>query len=216
MPSICLVERDPSIVRIYQELLGDSFNYQHCSSLQSFGQALEQANRFSLVVTDVYFDDGRIDQVSPIISDMLKTTPVLIVTSESNFEICKTALNNWADDLLSKPFSNELFLLKCHYLLSRKSFFHCDPVQMTIQKNGALSDPLTANEYRLLTLLDSIPQHEILWADASSQIWGGKVPKQRVHTLLSRLRPKIQSLNLNVEFSKEGKITISEKLEIKL
>lgn len=202
---VCIIESNNEIGKIFCEILDDVYETVHCSSIAAFSTLLNEDIEFDLVITEIDLVDGPWMDTS-----YLQRVPVLVVTGHHDFDSLYHLMQDWADDYLMKPISNDVFKTKCRYLISGTGLFECDAVGMTVCRRGMRSEELTANEFRLLALLSSSVDHKIAVVKARDAIWGPKVSDQRIHTMLSRLRPKLRGLKLQLEMSKEDSIVLSD------
>lgn len=192
------MDSNEELGKIFSEILLDSFDPLWVASPEHFFALSPEDRGFDLIVTEIEFPGGGWQNTA-----ILERCPVLIVTRVDDTKIIQSMLNGWADDYLTKPFNNNEFLAKCRRLTAGKKVYECHAVGMSISCGDLMSEELTANEFRLLTLLSHSQNYSVEIGKASQLIFGQKVSDQRLHTMLSRLRPKVKALNLQLEMSKE-------------
>jgi DNA-binding response OmpR family regulator len=191
------VEGNEELGKIYAEILMDDFEPYWVPSPADFIPALQQGRQFDLIVTEIEFSQGGWRDTT-----ILEKWPVLIVTRVDDTHVIQSMLRDWAKDYLTKPINNNEFLAKCSHLASAKKIYACNALGMSISRGGLSSQELTANEFRLLSLISQSQTYSVDIALASQMIWGQNVSDQRLHTMLSRLRPKLRPLKLELEMSK--------------
>lgn len=89
--------------------------------------------------------------------------------------------------------------------------FQTEPENMAIIRNFQSSEILTPQEFEVLSLLASSEYNNLSIEQVLLIIRNSTAPYQRVHTLISRLRPKIDSLNIRIEVSGDGFISASAR-----
>jgi signal transduction histidine kinase len=119
--NILLVEDNPQVVQVLAYVLNDQYNLHFASDGE---EGLEQAHKLrpDLVISDVMmpkktgYDLVRDIKVDPI----LKSTPVILLTSKVARESRLLGFSHGADEYLAKPFNNEEILVRVRGLLERR------------------------------------------------------------------------------------------------
>ena len=156
----------------------------------------------------ILLDLGLPDENGHIILQKLRqwyTKPVIILSVQKNEEDIIKALDNGANDYLSKPFRTGELLARIRSALrsspSEENItviscddFYIDLVQRTVKKNGE-QVKLTATEYSLLSLFvrneGKVLTHQYLLRD----VWGpGYINQsQYLRVFVAQLRKKIET-----------------------
>lgn len=207
-PVVFVLESNQEIGKIFVELLTDDFDVELFSTLGAFRNKLNSPTTVDLIVTELTLSDADTDDISFCVKGALPQTPVLIVSKVDGLQSIQAGLKSWANDYLTKPFNNHELLSRCQRLTEAESLYTFDSMHMTVIRRGCVSEALTSAEFRLLTLLAKSDSHRVSMALANETIWGTEVSSQRMHTLLSRLRPKVRGLDLQLEVSKDGMVTV--------
>lgn len=205
---VLALEGNQEIAKIYVELLADGYEVEWFPTLAMLKARLASAPDAALIITELSLLDAEIDDIAMCLKGALPTTPVLIVSKVDCLQAMHESLKSWASDFLTKPFNNNEFVAKCRRLTPSESLYVCDSARMTVKRRSHTSDELTSNEFRLLTLLAQNDGYKVSMDLAHQTIWGNTVSTQRMHTLLSRLRPKVKSLDLQLEVSKDGMVAV--------
>ena len=131
-------------------------------------------------------------------------TPVMMLTVRAAEEDQVAALDQGADDYLTKPFSPRTLLARTRALLRRAGLekpsllssgaFTVDPEKQTVSVSGAPPVSLTGLEFRLLHLLVANAGHTLPADRLTSHVWGyrGMGDRQLLKQLVHRLRQKIE------------------------
>lgn len=159
MLKIFIVEDDPTIVKTLKLALRDDFSVQSVSNFNAVRQEIAE-NKADLVLMDIHL---------PFFSgfhwtnELRKTSqiPIIFISSTSDEMNQITAMNQGADDFITKPFSIELLKAKISALL-RRSYNFAGSEKLTFGtyelsdntlSNDTSSVELTTSENKLLSLL---------------------------------------------------------------
>ncbi len=159
MLKIFIVEDDPTIVKTLKLALRDDFSVQSVSNFNAVRQEIAE-NKADLVLMDIHL---------PFFSgfhwtnELRKTSqiPIIFISSTSDEMNQITAMNQGADDFITKPFSIELLKAKISALL-RRSYNFAGSEKLTfgtyeLSDNTLSTDTssveLTTSENKLLSLL---------------------------------------------------------------
>ena len=159
MLKIFIVEDDPTIVKTLKLALRDDFSVQSVSNFNAVRQEIAE-NKADLVLMDIHL---------PFFSGFHWTNelrknsqiPIIFISSTSDEMNQITAMNQGADDFITKPFSIELLKAKISALL-RRSYNFAGSEKLTfgtyeLSDNTLSTDTssveLTTSENKLLSLL---------------------------------------------------------------
>lgn len=204
-----MVDGSADLGKIYVEVLEPAFGVTPFRSTDEFLHAVEGGRTFDLVVSEIEFAGASI--LAPERADVWRAygrSPVLIVTHVDDVDAIRRILANGAQDCLTKPFNHNELIAKCLKLTAGTSVFECDAAGLRIRRSGEISPPLTANEFKLMSLLSRCDGGQIALDALAEGVWGQKVSDQRIHTMLSRLRPKMQPLNLRLEVTRNRTVVL--------
>lgn len=164
MYKIMLVEDDPSLcMNMVERLEKWGFETAVVHDFENITAEFVQM-KANLVIMDInlpYFDGfywcNKIRELSKV--------PILFVSSrDTNMDIIM-AVNNGADDYITKPFSMDILIAKLHALLRRTysyreesaDLIECDGVILNLTENTILNHEqkveLTRNEFKVMLLL---------------------------------------------------------------
>jgi DNA-binding response OmpR family regulator len=130
--------------------------------------------------------------------------PVMMLTVRSDEEDQVQALDQGADDYLTKPFSPRTLLARVRALLRRAGIerpgpdasgdLALDSERQAVQVRGGEPIPLTKLEFRLLQLLVANVGHTLPVDRVTGHVWGfrGSGDRQILKQLVHRLRRKIE------------------------
>lgn len=80
-------------------------------------------------------------------------------------------------------------------------FLTTDPVKLTLSNGQVSTEPLTAKEFQIVTLLNSAPGKALPRSALLAAVWGAvKVHSKTVNVHIFNLRRKINPVGANVEF----------------
>jgi len=130
--------------------------------------------------------------------------PVMMLTVRSAEDDQVRALDQGADDYLTKPFSPRTLLARVRAMLRRAGVetpaslesgdLALDPENQTVRVRGADPVSLTKLEFRMLQLLAVNAEHPLPAERLTSHVWGyrGTGDRQLLKQLVHRLRQKIE------------------------
>ncbi|TYC49043.1 response regulator transcription factor [Weissella muntiaci] len=159
MLKIFIVEDDPTIVKTLKLALRDDFSVHSVNNFNAVRQEIAE-NKADLVLMDIHL---------PFFSGFHWTNelrknsqiPIIFISSTSDEMNQITAMNQGADDFITKPFSIELLKAKISALL-RRSYNFAGSEKLTFGtyelsdntlSNDTSSVELTTSENKLLSLL---------------------------------------------------------------
>jgi len=182
------------------------------------GQVAKQLimqNDYDLILLDLMLPEVTGEMLIPIIREK-STTPIMIISSKTQIEDRVNALENGADDYLTKPFEQPEILARVGALLRRYKQFSVPTVvqnQLTFKNvvidmeerncmvNGQLL-VLTGTEYDVLQLLCQQPKKVFTKAQLYEQIWGDDymVEDNALNVHVSNLRKKLKQYDKENEY----------------
>lgn len=207
---ILVVEDDLDLHFILCKML-KSQNY-HIQSAYS-GEAAKQLilqNEYDLIILDLMLPEVTGEELLILIRQK-QIVPVMIISSKAHIEDRVAALENGADDYLTKPFSQQEVLARVGALIRRYKKFnqqksnqrYLDFKNLSVDtqirscrvKNKALI--LTNKEFDLLCLFLQQPEKVFTKAFLYEQIWGDTyvVEDNALNVHISHLRKKLKAFD---------------------
>ena len=207
MSTILLVEDNPHILKINQEMLA----LKGCQVLtaQTAARCRETLlwHPVDLAVLDIMLPDGSGIELCREIREKYHI-PILMLTALGDSQDVVEGLEAGADDYLSKPYDLEVLWARILVLLRRERdlgrYLSFGPLTLdTFLCRGILSGEtlsLTGKEYLVLLFLMRHPGRVVAGETLCMEIWntGMEVSGPALWTLLSRLRKKLQSGGLEI------------------
>jgi len=166
------------------------------------GISMTLANNYDLVILDFNLPDKNGDLVCQEIRKKGKTTPILILTVDTEVNNKVKLLNLGADDYLTKPFSFEELLARVKALLRRpekieKEILQVNNLTLDRKKQKVTRAKreiyLTLKEFQLLEYLIRHQGEVISKISILENIWDSEVDlfSNAIETHISNLRKKI-------------------------
>lgn len=166
------------------------------------GISMTLANNYDLVILDFNLPDKNGDLVCQEIRKKGKTTPILILTVDTEVNNKVKLLNLGADDYLTKPFSFEELLARVKALLRRpekieKEILQVNNLTLDRKKQKVTRAKreiyLTLKEFQLLEYLIRHQGEVISKVSILENIWDSEVDlfSNAIETHISNLRKKI-------------------------
>lgn len=211
---IILINRDKSLVKgLKYSLEEDNYIVDTAYSMKEAMEKIKN-NDYDLVIQDITLPDGN---GMTLCRNIRQNSQVpIVVLTEKEEDISKIlALENGADDYITKPFNISVFKAKLKALLRRANMnsyqvnnktiiiddFVINTVGRRLTVNGK-SVTLTGKEFDLFYLLVSHPGKVFTREELLKIIWGydyfGDLRTVDVH--IRRLREKIEEDSSNVEY----------------
>lgn len=160
---ILFIEDSQAIANVISALFSDNkANIHHVSRLSEMQEAFDKQD-FDLVITDYYLKDNETgdDVISHIrnIDDQDKaSTPILVISGESNQSKRISFLRNGANDFIIKPYDNDELLVRSSNLVKNYRLFKQTRLQQKQLTKLALTDHLTGL-YNRHSLYDIGPKY---------------------------------------------------------
>ncbi len=206
---IAVVDGNQELRKIYGEVLGPTFAVTLFRSSADLVAALGTGEGFDLVITEIDFaGESLLAPDKQSVWSAFGKASVLVVTHVDDIDEIGKTMRLGADDYLTKPFNHNELIAKCLRLTAGSTGIECDAAALKVLRSGSASQELTANEFKLMTLLSRTEGGAIGLDVVAEGIWGQRVSDQRIHTMLSRLRPKVSPLNLTLEVTKSRTVVL--------
>jgi len=138
--------------------------------------------------------------------------PIIMITAQSQMTTVVTALSEFADDYLVKPFSNEELLARVERVLRRAeslvaeewqsidAHLRFNVAQQQAELNGVLVD-LTPLEMKLLQILAAQPGQSVPVALLLNKMWPvGESTPDKLRVTVFRLRQKLQQIRRDHDY----------------
>lgn len=118
--NLLLLEDDASLLELLQEELEEHYCVVACQTLKQALQQLDQ-QEFDCIVSDIRLPDGSGLSLLPRIKQLSNQPAVLIITAFGTVQQAVKALQEGADDFLTKPLDIEHFILTVQRLIDTRS-----------------------------------------------------------------------------------------------
>ncbi|MDZ7843626.1 MAG: response regulator transcription factor [Anaerolineales bacterium] len=115
---ILVIDDDPSATDLLARLLTSKQVKVMTTNTSREGLQMVKEHEFDGIVLDLLMPDIPGSEVTGRIKEICQT-PILIISAIDSPEMVTTALNNGADEFLSKPFSSNIFLARLASLIRR-------------------------------------------------------------------------------------------------
>lgn len=212
---ILVVEDDQSVrnlISITLKVHGYSFETASCGREALL---LSTSLKPDLILLDLGLPD--IDGVEIIRSiRSWSKLPIIVISARGDDKDKIGALDEGADDYLTKPFSTEELMARIRVAQRRLSYLQTDSTESSLFVNGSLRIDfqaaaitcegkeihLTATEYKLLRLLSLNVGKVLTYSAIIKEIWGGNIDSDivslRVH--MATLRKKLDDVHREEPF----------------
>lgn len=205
MDKIFIVEDDEAIVKSIKLALKDEFSVRSVSNFRAVKQEILEFEA-DLVLMDIGF---------PFYSGFYWTTelrkithlPIIFISSSSDDMNQITAMNQGADDFVTKPFSLSLLRAKIKALLRRSYAFagseKLDFVEFSLSENIVSTDKqqieLTTSENKILMLLFRKKGEVVSKESILQELWQTDefIDVNTLNVKMTRLRKKVSEIGLD-------------------
>lgn len=228
MPTILIVDDEEDMRSMIAEMLSSEgfSSIQAADGLEGFKTA--KAEIPDLIVLDLMMPDR--DGISVCkdlrASKKTKRIPILMLTALSAKETTISGLEAGADDYMTKPFSQEEFILRIRSILRRTLStegstevkvgpFNLDKNKLRLDINGEDID-LTSTEFKLLLSLIELPGTPRERGDLLEEVWGYSNLSQTrtLDTHIKRLRAKLGKYGPCIETVRSVGYQFNESAEL--
>jgi len=204
-PAVLVVDDEPAIVRALTAAL-DARGYRSVSA-GTGGEALSLAatQRFEVIILDLNLPDLDGVEVCRRIREWSRT-PIIVLTVEGAEDRKVSALDEGADDYLTKPFSMPELLARVRVALRHRegppavedTVFEVGDVRIDVARHevtvGTDSIDLTPKEFDFLALLARHPGRVLTHRTILQEVWGPQygTETQYLRVYASQLRKKLK------------------------
>ena len=193
---------------VVNRLVLDGHAVDHADCLASAEDCLAAA-RYDLILLDVMLPDGDGREFLERSRAHLET-PVIVLTARAQVSDRVGALDQGADDYITKPFDFSELEARCRAVLRRRggsaknqitlgdAIF--DPLAGTISHNGNTVD-LRNREIRLLEVFARNPGHILSKTQLMDRLFSydAEVTENAIEVYVGRLRRRIEGMGLRIE-----------------
>jgi DNA-binding response OmpR family regulator len=215
--NIWILEDDPGIQIVYEEMLGQQYNLRIFDNIDEFSTTLQVTDpkSVSLLIADIRLP--KISFLSYLKSDFkgqIKNIPYVVVSSLSDADILKFCFDQGASDFIVKPFTRGEIITKVERALNASSekmvpMVELDSASLTVRANNEVSHSLTSKEFQILTMVYGGPGHSISKDEIMTVIWGdAKKETKALDVHLANLRKKVANLGIDIRYRHPGKYVL--------
>lgn len=212
--AVLVVEDDKYILNfIAMSLKKEGYAYYVAKSVEE-AKSLFYANHPDLIILDLGLPDGDGIEVIKSVREISRV-PVIVVSARQEEREKINALDNGADDYVTKPFYMGELMARIraamrknvgHQIEEAEAVFVCDYLKVDIQKHEVLIDDvqihLTPIEFRILRLLIANSGKVLTHNYIVDEIWGRMdgVEPGNLRVFMATLRRKIEKEPANPRF----------------
>ncbi len=215
--NIWILEDDPGIQIVYEEMLGTQYKLRIFDNIDDFSTTLQSADTktIALLIADIRLP--KISFLSYLKSDFkgqIKNIPYIVVSSLSDAEILKFCFEQGASDFIVKPFTRGEIITKVERALTANSdkmvpTLELDSASLTVRANNQVSQSLTSKEYQILSMVYGSPGYSISKDEIMTVIWGdAKKETKALDVHLANLRKKVANLGIDIRYRHPGKYVL--------
>lgn len=200
LPQILIVEDDIHLGPLLKEYLADEYQ-THLATNIHMAQDILGVHHIKLVLLDLNLPDGNgVDFIESL--RQYSSTPVLILSAQTEVKDRVAGLNAGADDYLTKPFAIPELEARITALLRRttsssgislgNTSLSTSSLLLTVDANSV---NLTEHECKILELMMRTPERVFSRHDIESHLYGWETPNSNsVEVRISQLRKKLETL----------------------
>lgn len=201
---ILVVEDDPSVRTLVKAVLEHNGNEVTTVETASDGRAYAVEQNFDMIILDLGLPDGDGFEVCQHIRDNNVTTPVLILSAETETDVKIKCLKVGADDYLTKPFNTEELVARIEAITRRsevkggEQVLTCGDLKVDLLNRdftiGSEKVQLTNNEFNLLVYFLKNRNRIITQDELAEKVWDIHFDTQTnyINVYISYLRKKIR------------------------
>lgn len=200
--TILIVEDEPTIAGFIEKGLKlEGFAIQTVADGETALDMIE-SNDYDLVILDLMLPKMSGEEVITSVREQHIATPILVLTAKTMVDDKVTALDNGADDYLTKPFSFEELLARIRALTRRGVVLEpnvlkvgeleLNPATREVKRSGKLLT-LTKKEYAIIELLMRNPDRVCTRNMIGEHVWGFEFDMMSnvIDVHIARLRRKV-------------------------
>lgn len=218
---IWILEDDPSILFVYQDILNSLYDVQTFQNLDSFIASAKEDMADQLVAPDLLITDLKLNNdsfVDFLTSDQsvsLLTCPFIVVSGADDLEILRICFEEGASDYLTKPFTKNELLVKVERLLrhsvanevgppSSIDGIVFDPRTLSLRMGGSSPVILTAKQVQIYSILDRANGKPVARETLEKELWPDvTVSAKSLDVHIFHLRQKLKKLKLQISWHPE-------------
>jgi DNA-binding response OmpR family regulator len=215
--TVWILEDDPGIQVVYEEMLSEQYSLRIFENIDDFSAALQTADRKSigLLIADIRLPKiSFLSYLKSDFRDQIKGIPYIVVSSLSDADILKFCFDQGAGDFIVKPFTRGEIVTKVDRALAQAAeksvpVIELDNTSLTVRANNEVSQTLTSKEFQILTMVYSGAGHSISKDEIMRVIWGdARKETKALDVHLANLRKKIASLGVDIRYRHPGKYVL--------
>lgn len=215
-PKLWILEDDPALQFVYDELLGVRYSLEIFKTLGAFRAALRpEVIQPALLIADLRLPDGSFWSffAEGEWKAILPQLKILLVSSVDDVTVLQDSFRLGACDFLVKPFKQAELLAKVGrwslattqdtQQLELDSAGHC------VRAHGHPPVALTAREFQVTSILKELPKG-LKRQELGAQVWlDTHVSEKALDVLLFKLRRKLRGIGWDIQFQPEGRYVLS-------
>lgn len=202
--TILIIDDESQIRKLLEITLGSSGYITLFAATANEGLAIAAHENPDMVLLDLGLPDGDGQEVLTSLRQWYQNPIIILSVKSTEAEIVK-ALDNGANDYLTKPFRTQELLARLRTALRNQSLVHSEPLisfdDITIDLTARLVKlkdevvKLTATEYALLILLVKNEGRVLTHQYLLKEVWGVSYidQTQYLRVFVAQLRKKIES-----------------------
>lgn len=216
MNKILIIEDDEDINNLLKKIItrGGFQAVQAFSGTEA--KLLFTMDQYRMILLDLALPGIRGEELIRLIRESCDV-PILVISAKTALESKVGALNNGADDYLTKPFENEEVMARVNAALRRYGGSAGAVREETIKYKGVSLDPaaravtadghevnLTSHEFDILMLLLQNPNRVFSRESIYTQVWNGRYVGEdnTINVHISNIRKKIAEWDGENEYIK--------------
>lgn len=214
---VWIIEDDPGIQVVYEEMLGELYELIIFENIEDFSAAMASADGkdISLLIADIRLPKiSFLSYLKSDFKDQIKKIPYVVVSSLSDADILKFCYEQGASDFIVKPFTRGEILSKIDRALTLAAdktvpTIELDSASLTVKANSEISQSLTSKEFQIITIVYGGAGHSISKSEIIAMIWGdSKKETKALDVHLANLRKKISPLGIDIRYRHPGKYVL--------
>jgi len=219
-PKVWVLEDDPALEFVYQEILGVRYNLRFFSNLATlraaFGEYSSPPSEAPvLIIADLRLPDGSF--WSLLVEKPWATRwpglPVIVVSSVDDVSVLQDSFLKGASDYLVKPFHASELTAKTQRWISQPLFaiphMDLDMEGHCLRRAGYPPVTLTVKEFLIISALNTSPAG-LPRRDLMKKIWSEvQVTPKALDVQLFKLRRKLRPLGLDIRYGEGGRFSLS-------